>query len=656
MFKLPIDSPVPETLILVLLQAWRFLSGRYGWGFYLLAWLLGSPWLNSVTESASEPYLDEVFHIPQAQAYCEGKFGVWDDKITTPPGLYLLAALYHKIFRGSVCSVYSLRRMNLLGVVLIHLVASSCRRYIEVRGGRESSPSSPTSSYAYHTAVNVALFPVLFFFSALFYTDVYSALFVLLAYQNHLSRLSNGKGVLSDMWTVCLGVSTLLMRQTNVFWVVVYMGGLEAVHVIRTLNPPATEKPGLTTLWSVTKFYARRYSLGDIHDPPLSVSSPDDWLFCVLSIAIAAICNPLKVLKQIWPYVSVVTIFTGFVAWNGGVVLGDKSNHVATIHLAQMLYLWPLFAFFSAPLIIPSAISSLIKLYKTLLGLMSGPRSAPSPNNAREPIAPSPTVSLQIVDFLISNAFYPCFLLGAAVFSVGIVKYNTIIHPFTLADNRHYMFYVFRYTILRSQLARFSLVGAYMVSAHLIWSRLAGCPPTSDAQHIQYINRPFDSNTLVKQLNAKAPGRNRPQAPVEKPSAPPPNDKKPITKLEDTTSLSAASPATSTALLWLATTTLSLISAPLVEPRYFTLPWIFWRLLVPAWTTPPNPPERLRALPGLDRLNALGRRVDLTVALETAWFVAVNLATFWVFLSRPYQWRDVEGRVLDEGRWQRFMW
>jgi alpha-1,2-glucosyltransferase len=165
--------------------------------------------------------------------------------------------------------------MNFLGVVLIHLVASSCRQYIEVGGGRARSSSSSASSYAYHTAVNVALFPVLFFFSALFYTDVYSALFVLAAYQNHLSRLSNGKGLLSDIWTVCLGVSTLVMRQTNVFWVVVYMGGLEAVHVIRSLNPPAVEKPRLTTLWGVTRFYAGRYSLGDIHDPPLNVSSPD---------------------------------------------------------------------------------------------------------------------------------------------------------------------------------------------------------------------------------------------------------------------------------------------------------------------------------------------------------------------------------------------
>ncbi|KAI9216013.1 DIE2/ALG10 family-domain-containing protein [Blastocladiella britannica] len=36
------------------------------------------------------PYMDEPFHVPQAQAYCAGRFDVWDPKLTTPPGLYWL--------------------------------------------------------------------------------------------------------------------------------------------------------------------------------------------------------------------------------------------------------------------------------------------------------------------------------------------------------------------------------------------------------------------------------------------------------------------------------------------------------------------------------------------------------------------------------------
>ena len=81
----------------------------------------------------------------------------------------------------------------------------------------------------------------------------------------------------------------------------------------------------------------------------------------------------------------------------------------------------------------------------------------------------------------------------------AIVHFNTIIHPFTLADNRHYMFYVFRYTIRRPGLTRYLLVIAYTLSRLVVWDRLAGCPPdlcstNSPAQEqkvAQYINTPF---------------------------------------------------------------------------------------------------------------------------------------------------------------------
>jgi alpha-1,2-glucosyltransferase len=45
-------------------------------------------------------------------------------------------------------------------------------------------------------------------------------------------------------------------------------------------------------------------------------------IFCVLSLGIAALCNPTRVVRQIWPYITVVVSFGAFVAWNGGVVLG----------------------------------------------------------------------------------------------------------------------------------------------------------------------------------------------------------------------------------------------------------------------------------------------------------------------------------------------
>lgn len=47
-------------------------------------------------------------------------------------------------------------------------------------------------------------------------------------------------------------------------------------------------------------------------------------LYSVFSLLVAAICNPFRVLRQIWPYISVLLAFAGFVVWNGGVVLGQS--------------------------------------------------------------------------------------------------------------------------------------------------------------------------------------------------------------------------------------------------------------------------------------------------------------------------------------------
>ena len=44
-----------------------------------------------VNNTVVEPYMDEIFHIPQAQRYCDGNFTQWDNKITTLPGLYLFS-------------------------------------------------------------------------------------------------------------------------------------------------------------------------------------------------------------------------------------------------------------------------------------------------------------------------------------------------------------------------------------------------------------------------------------------------------------------------------------------------------------------------------------------------------------------------------------
>lgn len=279
-----------------------------------------------------------------------------------------------------------------------------------------------------------------------------------------------------------------------------------------------------------------------------------------------------------------------------------------------MLYIWPLFAFFSAPLLLP------FLLWPSTSG------SGQKPSNTQKP--------QKWYAICLSIAGHTSLILVA----LAIVHFNTIIHPFTLADNRHYMFYVFRYTILRGPWVRYALVPAYVLCWSICWKALGGSQP-------RYGAADFVKEDAQKQGTEGKKSRTK------------------SVKIKDSRMdavLSVNPPTLSTALLWLLATALSLITAPLVEPRYFIMPWVFWRLLAPAWPAymPPVSSRRSEAGPGhlMDTVLSIGQRFDLRLFVETAWFLVVHLATAYMFIARPFYWRAEDGSLLDGGRIQRFMW
>lgn len=165
----------------------------------------------------------------------------------------------------------------------VSYLALWCRQGIEARQHEAASTTAGPpprvrafSQYAVHTAINVGFFPLVFFFGGLYYTDVLSTGVVLAAFVNHLARVGVDTSSLpSDLLTIVLGLATLFMRQTNVFWVVVFMGGLEAVHAVKTLRPARADQPALKTLGEQCRYFAWRYSVGDIHDLPVHKAYPD---------------------------------------------------------------------------------------------------------------------------------------------------------------------------------------------------------------------------------------------------------------------------------------------------------------------------------------------------------------------------------------------
>ena len=204
-----------------------------------------------------------------------------------------------------------------------------------------------------------------------------------------------------------------------------------------------------------------------------------------------------------------------------------------------------------------------------------------------------------------------------------IIHFNTLIHPFTLADNRHYVFYVFRYTILFHPLIRYLLAPIYLLCSYLGYRTLS--TPNSAATDPL---KPSVSRTDIQQrLHDKSYGAV-------------------ITK-------SDVGPSTSFFLIWLLTTAVSLVTAPLVEPRYFIIPWVVWRLHVPSYTPAPSSSQKKGGKRGgfVEKVKFWGwKGYDYRLWIETAWFLIINGVTGYVFLYRGFSWPQEEGKV------QRFMW
>jgi alpha-1,2-glucosyltransferase len=191
-------------------------------------------------------------------------------------------------------------------------------------------------------------------------------------------------------------------------------------------------------------------------------------------------------------------------------------------------------------------------------------------------------------------------ILFSVVFMVGAfaaVHLNTIIHPYTLADNRHYVFYVFK--ILRRYPAiRYLAVPVYYACAWLAWQCLSGTSNSEEALRQKRENGRPTSDRI-----GRSPCR-----------------------ISFTT-------------VWLITTALSVMTAPLVEPRYFIIPWIIWRLHVPSRSA------SLR----IGRSSA-AKGYEVRLGLETVWLLAINATITYLFIYRGFSWPSEPGKV------QRFLW
>ena len=109
-----------------------------------------------------------------------------------------------------------------------------------------------------HITLNICLFPLLFFFSSLYYTDLTSVVVVLISYVNFNARNTTGV-VLGSLFALCV-------RQTNIFWTAVYLGALEVVRILTKDDEGLCSSTGSSLLTVVSE--ARQH--GRLYDPLVS--------------------------------------------------------------------------------------------------------------------------------------------------------------------------------------------------------------------------------------------------------------------------------------------------------------------------------------------------------------------------------------------------
>ncbi|XP_054974153.1 dol-P-Glc:Glc(2)Man(9)GlcNAc(2)-PP-Dol alpha-1,2-glucosyltransferase [Sorex araneus] len=294
-------------------------------GYYFSAALscsfLGSCLLfSAVGRALREPYMDETFHLPQAQRFCEGHFspGQWDPMITTLPGLYLVSVGVVKpagwAFGWSdhaVCSIGMLRFVNLLfSVGTFYLL------YLLLRQLHPRAKASGVQRVL--STVTLAAFPVLYFFNFLYYTEAGSVFFTLFCYLMCLYG--------HHKTAALLGFCAFMLRQTNIVWAAFCAGSLVAQR--------------LAEAWG-TELAKRKEAR-----PPRSELGA---LLRFLGAFCARPRNLWALLRLTWPYVLLGLLFGAFVVLNGGIVVGDRSSHEACLHVPQLFYFCAFTLCFSAP-------------------------------------------------------------------------------------------------------------------------------------------------------------------------------------------------------------------------------------------------------------------------------------------------------------------
>ncbi|GJQ84446.1 hypothetical protein Trydic_g21014 [Trypoxylus dichotomus] len=129
-----------------------------------------------------------------------------------------------------------------------------------------------------------------------------------------------------------------------------------------------------------------------------------------------------RILVDVGSYVSVMSAFVIFLIVNQGIAVGDRSAHTTVVHIPQLFYFSTFCLIFAWPHFLHLIVPFVKYFYK------KGP---------------------------------PYTISAMAIVAI-IVRANTLVHPYLLADNRHYTFYVWKRFYENMPLFRYAVIPVYL--------------------------------------------------------------------------------------------------------------------------------------------------------------------------------------------------
>lgn len=443
--------------------------------------------VEDVASQVNYQFIDEIFHYPQLKKIIRGDYTTWDPKITTPPGLYYLTALYSKLFNVE-CTLANMRYFNLIGGIYITILAILIR----------SKLSSPGFSSA-----AIFLNPLMTIFYSLYYTDIWASAMILTSLTIIVLRPMNNNYLTSAL-SAFFGLISLSFRQTNIMWCA-FAATVLIDFICKDENQYKYEE-GFEDFKTFVK-------------------------------------TGFKNIVVLIPWILVGLAFIGFVYINGGVALGDKENHILVPHLAQLNYCVTFIALFTLPIWI--SVDSIISYFSDNFFNSKG---------------------------LFFNAFWIPFLFN-------VIMNFTIIHPFVLADNRHFTFYIVKNFIIRTESSKFELIPIYHVSYYVIYKLFMENCNIDKTKNNNYKRTIASPNLLYS---------------------------------------------------FFACTALSIVFSPLFEPRYYILPYIVFRIFV-------KPTDS----PLLNFWIFKDYNLKIRYVGECLWLWFWTQAIYLIFLQFTFEWPDL---------------